>query len=636
MLSRTLRKTTVRLLVTLCFLTLAVPAPVAAACRKEILVYLDISGSMNPLVRDPKSSPFARTVDSLGELFAQRDLVQDDDVVTLRLFGERIEGRETTRGRSDIRAMIQALKANKRDSNLSNIVEVIEDIAGELADGDSAFDRRLVIIASDFVHEHELKKSASTYIDHWNEGLERLGDSAKSALVGTEKRVFLFLTLPSYTPTLASVRTAVLDTLTTNNSDAEVDFESATPSKVAAEIKRRLLFPPQATSRIKNGGSPELIVNISNPNCQAVDLAEVKVRCKAGGDAIPLPLSPDPFELAAAGQKGATETFTQALSQIDCDIGDEIEIFTRLEGGPSDTTTGQVANRLVVKPFGDLASIAGVAENRIFKDSLYLYLQLKGQYLEPETYEFSLKRDDRNVAMGTFELPADLSEDWQIYLLPLRAASFAEDQIEIELEVDEATVEQSTIRIRKDKFESTFNWAFFLLCLAMALFASYGGISQKQRAVFRSASQQLLTWGALLITPLSVMAYDWFRSNPSLTPWFKEARWLGLVLPFAAAAFLWLRQRRLHEIDQQIDDLFKTQGRASDSGSEEPNLNAVQDVVRRVGSIADRGASGLQILRWAGVLGLVIAGLVYLTLSLARPAPPVTSQPAGVLKVTQR
>ena len=85
-----MRKGLVLTLIALGFL--AVPIAVDAQCRKEIIYYLDASASMAKSKLDSGSISFELSVDALDELFKVRGFFGEDDVIKVRLFGDRVQG----------------------------------------------------------------------------------------------------------------------------------------------------------------------------------------------------------------------------------------------------------------------------------------------------------------------------------------------------------------------------------------------------------------------------------------------------------------------------------------------------------------------------------------------------------------
>lgn len=617
--------------------------PAQASCRKEILVYLDVSGSMKPTVRNADDSPFRRTVEALSALVQEPDFVQEGDVLKLRLFGETIQARRQASGRADISALIADLRSNAEKSNLSNLVTVVQDVGKELANDGGGFDRRLVIIASDFVHEHALNRSASVYISHWQEGIADTGlilsdifNEAPDATGRGSNRAFLFLTLPAYTSDLTSVRQRVLDQLTAELPQAQSDL-AMSPRDIANEILSRLLLEPRLTGHITNGDGASLEVEVRNPNCQAVTVAEVKAGCDRTGD--PRPLALGGSQTLEAG--ASARTVAMKLDDLNCSIGDVISFEARLQEGPVGQGDTSVGNRIEIRPLVDAAGLSATLVKRPGKDKLFIYLQIRGQILSPGPIEFTILRGGTSYAEGAFELPAGQklsSEEWQKYLLPIDSRALPGGFFEVELQVPEAELTESTIRVQENVVESRANWLFIVLAVLLFVISGYNAVfSRKQRRAFSSAANQILAFTPGLIGSLALSTWELFSASPVLQSTAYWAKWFLLAFFAAPVLFLIFRLRRREMIEKDISLLVGSEGNRDRGNGETGDRASVQSVVEQVESIIAQGQSGGQLAGRALVFSAIAVGTVLLIIFLVRPDALVAADALrGVLQVAPR
>lgn len=615
----------------LCFLiavlwTLAVPPPAAAQCRTEIIVYLDISGSTNPTGRDPATSPFAATVEALDALLAARDMVGEQDVVNVRLFGESVRGggRFRAEGPRALQRLVADLRENTANDSLTDLVAVLQDLDSEL-DDDSTFARRLVIFASDYVHETDSSVNQERFLDDWRQRVADLDGAILERLAARETTtVFRFFVLPPWQPRnrpagyFRPLQNAVLDTVDPERR-RRIPLDSLSPDDLAREIRAALLYPPSIEGTvISEGGRPRLRVQVANINCQPVRLDTLMAYCpETGGDPVPMALDGGAVALPARGAN-ATHKAKVDLDDLGCAIGDRVEIIAKFEGGrPSKPFALGAENEIYARP------TQSVFESSVLEEKLYLYLDLRGQKLTDEAKELQLSRDSAEIFRGRFELPDSLREEFQTYLfeIDLDGGAINHQRSLLEVSVIGATMESTEIEILRKRFESYVNHAFGLCSLLMFGASLWGMFTPKQRTFFSNRADRAISWGASAFSTLAVLAIDHFRASPISLFWDQWLRWILLSAIFGWIVFLVLRQRHLMALDKRIELLYRIQLQQEDEhDKDQGDMAAVAAAVARVEAIVEMAGQKLRVVGVSVLAAFLFAAAVWGVLNVLRPA----------------
>ena len=630
-----MRKRLILTLIAVCWF--AAPSGAEAQCRKEVIVYLDISGSMRPTDRDPMTSPFARTVEALDALLEVADFVGDEDVVNVRLFGSTVRGGLQAKGPRELSSLVARLRQNSTKDPLTDFVLLADDAAAQLS-GDSPFERRLVIIASDFVHEHRLSQTRENYLEDWSRRVRGLDFDLDDVFKQTEELALRFFVLPPWTPRgreatyFQALQNSVLDGLGADE-DSSVALDVLSPGDLAKAIQASLLYEPVISGFAANGRDPELRVRIENQNCQPVRLEYAGAYCPArGGDAVGFDLGGRSVELAARGNQGAVFEQSVTLERISCQVDDEIEIIARFEGDVQKRERINATNRLWAKP------AQGTFESSALGKSLNLYLDLRGQILTQRSYELELRGARGVLAAGRFEVPRSLSEEYQTYLFSLKVheSLISGDRNELEVVIADADMEESAIEIYRNHFGTWVNGIFVSSGLVLFLFSVVSSFSPQQKKAFSDTASLLANWGPYIAGPLALLLYDFVRAGPLSITWDFWLRWALLALCFGGVVYLWLRQRHLTRLDLRIENLFESQDRAALNTDGEGDMAAVNAAVDRVKLIVDMAGRKLRIVCLAIVAAVTLAGVAWLAQYLFRPAAALaTPQVREVIEVVQ-
>lgn len=273
---RLLRRLAVVLLVDA---ALAMPLRAADdACSKEVIIYLDLSGSMK---RKTKGVQTRRLfAGALTRLLSRENFAEPGDRILVAAFAERVALLEDTDMPAKAAARIRTLGENGLtltdevgDSELTNIEAVLDDIQ-RLADPAKP---QLFIIASDFAHDpHE------TECRDWPRDVIRLretADAIQDALPGNQRRKVALLTAAVEDGRCGDLDQDISDSVIEILVDLDARLVPITPlhNQIA-----NLLRAAVADDLILEPGPPPdsantLVVRVRNPNPFAVLVTKLSV-----------------------------------------------------------------------------------------------------------------------------------------------------------------------------------------------------------------------------------------------------------------------------------------------------------------------------------------------------------------------
>jgi hypothetical protein len=259
-------------------------------------------------------SPFSKTAAALQTLLDQQEFIGPKDEVHLFLFGDDIADDITWLPGSAQGPLLPMLRqraqeiANDRTrndlTNRTDLRAVLRNLQAQLS-RNTAFDRQVVIIASDFLHEpsHCEPKDRNS-LPFWRCVNADWQQAAVAEVVGLkqslgERNPFLLGTAPLVKKGQEEthIREQVLSSLSQlMNSPGDKPLElgagGLNPAAFAQEIRRRLYFPLNVEVR-SNREDQELQVEVKNPNAAEVQIAGIQLTCYKDGKSLGDPTSLD-------------------------------------------------------------------------------------------------------------------------------------------------------------------------------------------------------------------------------------------------------------------------------------------------------------------------------------------------------
>ena len=385
--------------------------PTETQCRKRILAFLDVSGSMDPLVKNPQTSPFKKSLDSLEGLLSEPGFIEENDVVEIVRFGKAVDVKTKAKGPGEMRSRIQELRDN-REIDLDTDFRLFFDELAKAMEESSLYDSQVILLGSDLVHEKNRYAPPGENVEDWatvqadkNETLEKI----KSNSGNTTTVIFL----AQYRPGHKDVQDQVLKDLQDREylPSVKVVPSGASPQTLGEEIifglTRKLEL---ALSRDKDDRN-KLALILRNPNCRSLRLESMSLKTGTGADAKTKTLTVRPGEdsVEAGGRRVIKEEIPTAPGWEDLS---SLTLTVKPKGGPPSDVTGTGGSWLKFKPK------RGVVEGYLlWKPALRLDLDLTGHTAElDKTYDLVLRADEQGsedppLAMRKFSSPAGLGAE---------------------------------------------------------------------------------------------------------------------------------------------------------------------------------------------------------------------------------
>ncbi len=412
------------------FLCLALAAAQKAdsqpSLSKRVLVYLDLSGSMEP---SKEGSPFSTTVEAVQLLLEEKGFLGPDDEVRIFLFGDSIveEVRwslNSTPGTllADLRQRVLNVRndpSRRRATSWTDFRAVLESLRLQLT-RQTDFKRQVVIVASDFLHEPSRSGPANAR-DFWQrvladwQGTESQIEQLNEALGDADRNPFLLGVAPLVNrgESEQQVRDSVLASFGKISEAQRLDLGAGglDAEALAQEIRRRLYFPLNVVVR-SNRRERRLQVEVENPNAAQVEIERVELTC-LGTDGKP---TGDATSLSTAGTDLAQPIAANAQGKGELDLGpasclrdaDKFEVKVTSNEGAVGATQRDVA---WIDP--EEVENSAVERNTIFNKSLLrMIVRMRGEDASGATFQVSVKRagaqDGPLVAKGFFYAPESL------------------------------------------------------------------------------------------------------------------------------------------------------------------------------------------------------------------------------------
>lgn len=388
-----------------------VQAQSGAQCRKRILVFLDVSGSMLPTSKSA-DSPFQQSVAALEGLLREKDFIEEGDVVEVVRFGATVRGQKLrAQGRGEMASLIQSLRGNKEIDRATDFRAFFSALTEALKRSDS-FNAQVVLLGSDLVHEPTNGMPARAAVDDWTAALGDIEQARGEILLRSEKTAYVLFT-PAPAAAYRSVQERVLEDLQQAlPRSRRLSAADANEEGLAGALLRGLLSAPNLTIGRDGEDRNQLAWVISNPNCAPLHLTDVTVqRVSADGTAEEPVSFKVPSEQALLGGAG-TEAGKRIVRQP-IPPGPEWEKANRLRAtvdtreGITGRSDGTAGSWMKADP-----TLAVLERYLIGSPALRVDFRAQGLTVEPATHHVTVRQGESDespaLAKATFESPEDL------------------------------------------------------------------------------------------------------------------------------------------------------------------------------------------------------------------------------------
>lgn len=534
---------------------LLVAAPLAGQqpCRKRILVYLDVSGSMKPTLHQP-ISPYQQVLLAMGQLFSQPGIIDASDAVTVVRFGGTLIREDTAEGPAAAQVLVQRLQGNADSARETDFRAVFNHLASTLPQG--VFNRQVALIASDFDHEPKDGMDNGPAIADWDVAWARAQKDLSKSLTDEEKFGLVLFQAPGNPRHL--VRMAkVLEDLKKNDAFVGLAAGGGNVDEVvrglAKQLRKSLFNPPHLQVSRDAEDDSKIAFTVTNPNCYLLHLTRLSVKPK-GGEAVFFDVGSDDRELGPNATPTGERVLKRTLPSGESWKAAEVHATVETAEGVTGETGGTTASWLKFKP------TAAVFERRpVLSDILRLDLDLIG-YTDPKVpkvYTLTFGEDAQPLARANFEAPAFLGPEPRPYriVLPMQAKGEASPNMRIAVEgAEPLAMGSDRVSLVEDLQASHGNRYLGLAALLAPLGVGLGYFwVYRKRApyrIFELSNIDRLRWGAAILLAFLLFAEFIFRQN--LLRW-GSAEWAdwwldltGVILVFLVGVFLGLEISRAH------------------------------------------------------------------------------------------
>ncbi|HEV7671943.1 MAG TPA: hypothetical protein VGS22_25755 [Thermoanaerobaculia bacterium] len=525
---------------------------------KRILVYIDLSGSMKPA---EANSPFSTTVEALQLLLGESGFIAPRDEVRFIFFDDEIVGDTPWSPGSSPGTLLTLLRQKaeevlldpeRKSTTLWTDFQVVFDNLRSQVTRDTNFNRQVVIIASDFVHEPSRSgpkaRDSSVFWQRTLADWEKIKDtevpSLTHALGDTDRNPFVLAAAPLNSPGEGEgkVRKQVLSDLESIPGVTRLDLGPGGlgATKLAQEIRRRLYFPLKVVVR-SNHREHKLQVDVENPNAAEVNIDRIELSCFSADDANENPIG-DPASLSITGTELAKPIAAQksgsdeiALSPDSC-----LRTATRFKVRVTSKEGAEGAAKRDVAWIDAEQVESSIESNFFFKQSvLRLVVKMRGD--APPNTEFQIRirrdgeRDGPEILKGNFDTPRLLEVvEPKRYLFVFDISEILRKQlIGAEIEVQVAMAKELATKPEDDLRSSHANSAQSTVAGA-ALFGTLVlfllNHHRSRDLIFKILETHHYLY--ILFSGTSAFLFGWLR------PWLLEFRYLSGPLLWTAVASL--------------------------------------------------------------------------------------------------
>ncbi len=534
-------------------LLVAAPLVGQQPCRKRILVYLDVSGSMKPKLHQP-TSPYQQVLLAMGQLFSQPGIIDASDQVTVVRFGGAVIREDTAEGPAAAQALVQRLQENADLARETDFRAVFNHLASTLPQG--VFNRQVALIASDFDHEPKDGMDNGPAVADWDVAWAQAQKNLSKSLADEEKFGLVLFQAPG-NPRHQVRMAKVLEDLKKNDAFVGLAAGGGNVDEavrgLARQLRKSLFNPPHLQISRDAEDDSRLAFTVTNPNCYPLHLTRLSVKPK-GGEAVFFDVDSDDRELGPNATPTDTRTLKRTLPSGESWKAAEVHATVETAEGVMGETGGTTASWLKFKP------TAAVFERRpVLSDILRLDLDLTG-YTDPKVpkvYTLTFGEDAQPLARANFEAPPFTGPEPRPFriVLPMRTKSDISPNVRIAIEGAEPLVTGSDrVSLVEDLRASHGNRYLGLAALLAPIGIGFGYFwIHRKRAPYRiyelSRRDKARWWLALLFALFLVLGFGlrvWILGLGSAewADWWLDLT--GVILVFLVGVFLGLEISRAH------------------------------------------------------------------------------------------
>jgi hypothetical protein len=392
-------------------LLLLLSAPAEGQCRKRILVFLDVSGSMRPRDRSA-ASPFQQSLDAIENLLQQQGFIEENDVLEVVRFGGSARPKDRAQGREEAAALIQKLRANDMSDSTTDFRLFFDALARTLQES-TAFNSQVVLLGSDLVHERVDARPNEEDLQDWAATLTERETTRQEIKKSSARTGYVFF-VPTPPSGRLPVREKVWEDLLSEFPEAEKVTPTAGQAGLAQKLRAGLLAPPQLTISRNAEDRTRLDFIVTNPNCYPLHLKTLTVQPADGGT----PSEPVSFpvgeEEASLGGISSGDEVTRVLTRP-IPSGAAWESLGALKGTVETRESRPGETNGTAGSWLKFRTKQGVVERYLlFSPLLRLDIDVQGHTDEPKTYRLSVRpvgqSEETSVLAETkFDSPSSLN-----------------------------------------------------------------------------------------------------------------------------------------------------------------------------------------------------------------------------------
>lgn len=554
-------------------------------CNQQILLYMDVSGSMQP--KTP-GAPYRQTLEAIRLVLDVPGFLGPEDELMVVPFGDKAYTPARAQGQEGIRNLLDELTSQPKSDSFSDFNAVLKHLVSQSFD-DLVFQSQVVIIASDFVHEPSSIKENKTdarFLASWSViWPEYLPNMQRIFAKDKARRLVLFKAKPKVYQNVGDKILqdfqAIVGAQIHNVGDGTTDAAQ----NLATAIRNGFLFdliidPRPDMIETLSGVGLGFHVEVTNLNCRTLRVEELVFQCldaneKQQGSLIRIPpLPPDADSLSATGTVDAKRTYTIPRETLTCGSGIQdygIQISTK----PRAQTTWAKAsfgNKIDYKP------IIASREWYFAGNTLRVYVDLSGQTLNDTNYTVRVLHpfEKKEIATGVFEAPVNLHRlQPKPFLLVFPGVSSGDlkgaDSVLIQIE------QQNVLSVPIESLD--FATVQTILALIVIAILMYWFSRDRQPTHMSSLGLAvILSDGAafifLLLIQLSIQLFLPGGSGPQSLPWLAQSILFGGIL--GTCTFIGMRQQISRRIDKE---LFKADMADMDGVSPGERMERIEDLL---------------------------------------------------------
>ncbi len=254
--------------------------PLLAECTKTVLVYLDVSGSMDPEGKKP-NSPYRLTIDALDRLLSVSGFLGSGDRILVQPFSNTLLGGEDPVEVAGLSARLQALRTQPSQAT-TDFAVVFESIEKQVSDNQIT-NQMLVIIASDFVQDRTNIFEEARSTAEWQDTAEDRSTLLSKFTERPDAPQLLLFVAPAFRPAgYPQVQQRVLKDLSTDavNTRRQAIGAGVSAEDLVASIRASLGVAPEISGTLV--GPRSIKLSVKNPGCANLAIQRLWWGCEGG------------------------------------------------------------------------------------------------------------------------------------------------------------------------------------------------------------------------------------------------------------------------------------------------------------------------------------------------------------------